>query len=87
MPDPETLFDSANDCVNVCKLLLSGNVETNPGTTTEEMFTEIMPGQNTIRTELVNLRTQQNITDNKVDELRAKLSDVDNLLQQLREKK
>lgn len=74
MPGPHTLIDIANDCGNVLRLLLSGDIETTPGPSTEEMFAEIMQGQNSVRTELVNSRTKADITDDKVYQLRAELS-------------
>lgn len=86
VPRPQTLCEIAVDCFDVCKLLLCGDVETNPGPTVEEMFESLMNGQAIIHKEIADLKIQQSGTDKSVTEVLSRIAEVDKVLLELKVK-
>ncbi|KAM7300259.1 uncharacterized protein ISCGN_020823 [Ixodes scapularis] len=86
VPCPQTCIDIAYDCFYACKLLVCGDVETNPGPTTEEMFQQIMNGQSAIHKEITELKTQQSKTEVMISGINARFVEFDQILHELRQK-
>lgn len=67
-----------------CKLILCGDVETNPGPSTEQMFQQLLSGQNAIKKELLDLIKQHQVTEMSIASLNTRLSDIVFTLRHLR---
>lgn len=96
LPCPHTVFQCACDCVSVIKLLLclSGDVEENPGPTTDKMFSEmkkIIESQKEILNKVVDrqqdilktvteVREKQNSADASFKQLETRLSTIEGKL-------
>lgn len=82
VPSPKALKCMLFECFLVCKLLLCGDVETNPSPnpTTPDMFKTIMEGQNSIQKDISFLRTDQSKLEKAVGDLLEKMAEVDRVL-------
>lgn len=87
MPCPQTCFIIAYECYFVCKLLLCGDVEQNPGPTVDEMFHELLKGQSDIRAELVSLRARLDSTESLISTFGVRLNNLEANVKQLQTQK
>lgn len=56
-----------NDCFDVCKLLLCGDIEENPGPSVNEMFERLLEGQKNIKDKLAEVKKRLEETEKTVN--------------------
>lgn len=76
----------AYDCICVSKLLVCGDIKLNPGPAVKEMFASLKSGQDTILSELADIRERLSTTEKTVSSLSAKWTEVEERLLEIREK-
>lgn len=76
----------AYSCLCVCKLILCGDVEQNPGPPVEEMFRQLQNGQSTILEELAAIRSKLVATESTVTALSNRWNELDKKVADICEK-
>ncbi|KAH9371975.1 hypothetical protein HPB48_000466 [Haemaphysalis longicornis] len=89
LPSPQCLCEIILECAHTTSsllLLLSGDVETNPGPEMQEILTElqkISAGQATLLTEVQELKNQLSTTNQTITDLSKRMTEVENHYQNL----
>lgn len=63
---------------------MCGDIEANPGPSTDEMLKQLLSGQTAIQKELALLTLQQQTTERSIAAINSRLSEIDATLQDLR---
>ncbi|CAN8005997.1 unnamed protein product [Ixodes pacificus] len=81
LPCPGTCMCIMYDCFLVCRLLLCGDVESNPGPDNDCMLDNILKGQAKILNGIDDLKSQLVASDAVIASLRTKVTELERLLQ------
>lgn len=73
----------AYDCLSVCKLLLCGDIETNPGPNAENLKC-ILEGQEKILSSIAELKAQMLASNAAITTLSSQVAEIDKALQSMR---
>lgn len=77
LPCPRRLMLIVSDCFNVCKLLLCGYIEENPGPSVNEMVEKLLEGQKNIKDELAEVKKRLEETEKSVSAFFERMSTIE----------
>lgn len=84
LPSPQACSDYMSAINSLIKLTLSGDVELNPGPTTEELPTQILESQNKMAQDVAVIKTWKSSLDQALAKLDNRLDSVDLTINSLR---
>ncbi|XP_064469971.1 uncharacterized protein LOC135384713 [Ornithodoros turicata] len=85
LPCPQAMYAIVCDCYDVIHalLMLSGDVQSNPGPTTEELFATLLSNQASDSQVLLSIRQSQNETEKSLTELSRKVNQIESEVRNL----
>ncbi|XP_037518481.1 uncharacterized protein LOC119395575 [Rhipicephalus sanguineus] len=86
VPCPRTLIALAYECFDVCKLLLCGDVELNPGPTNAEMLQTLIQGQQAIRDDLAELKNRLEVAEKSVSSFSTRMTKLETNVREIARK-
>lgn len=86
VPCPRTLIALAYECYHVCKLLLCGDVELNPGPTNTEMLQTLIQGQQAIRDDLAELKKRLEVAEKSVTSFSTRMTKLETNVREIARK-